>query len=88
MQASIGPKGAQGQELFAFSVVTPRFLARESLPRWGRGLLVVGTFSWAAVERSLERLLAHAQRPSWSEVASTLNKELEWEYDNYQQFKR
>lgn len=83
LQAGIGPKGSEGEELFSFSAVTPSFLlANEDLPRWGRGLLVVDAFSWQTVERSIQRLLAH--RSSWSEVAQTLNKEMGWEFENYQ----
>ena len=85
LQAGIGAKGSEGEEIFSFSVVTPSFLlATEALPRWGRGLLVVDSFSWQTVERSIQRLLAHAHRASWSEVAQVLNNELEWEFDNYQ----
>lgn len=85
LQAGIGPKDSEGEEIFSFSVVTPRFLlGNEALPRWGRGLLVVDSFSWQTVDRSIQRLLAHAQRESWSEVARVLNSELEWEFDNYQ----
>ena len=86
LQASIGPKGAEGEELFEFQVVTPEFLAKEGLPRWGRGLLIVEQFSWPTVERALEHLLAHAQRNTWAEVAAVLNHELQWEFDNYQSF--
>ena len=84
LQASIGPKGAEGEELFEFQVVTPSFLAKEGLPRWGRGLLIVEQFSWETVDRALERLLARAQRNTWAEVAVVLNHELHWEFDNYQ----
>jgi hypothetical protein len=86
LEASIGPKGARGEELFEFQVVTPRALAKNGLPRWGRGLLIVEQFSWANVERALERLLSHAHRDTWAEVAAVLNHELQWEYDNYQPF--
>src|ERR1043166_4165238 len=86
LQASIGPKGAEGEELFEFQVVTPRALLRNGLPRWGRGLLIVESFSWAGVERALERLLARAHRKTWAEVAAVLNHDLQWEYNNYQPF--
>jgi len=86
LQASIGPKDAEGEELFEFQVITPIFLAKNGLPRWGRGLLIVEQFSWQAVERALERLLAHAHRKTWAEVAAVLNHEIQWEYDNYQPF--
>lgn len=83
LQAAIGAKGEDGDDLFFFTVATPKGLLREELPRWGRGLLVVESFSWAAIERALERLLSHARRESWSEVAAALNQELNWEFENY-----
>jgi hypothetical protein len=84
IQASIGPKNEQGEELFEFSVVTPKFLARSrELPRWGRGLLLVDEFSWEAVEHAVKRLLMHAHRATWREVTVVLSRDLDWEFDNY-----
>ena len=83
LNAAIGPKGSSGAENFAFSVVTPRYLAEHREARWGRGLLLVETFSWTTVERMVERLLAHASAATWHEVAAKLNHELLWEFDNY-----
>ena len=84
IQASIGPKNEPGEELFEFSVVTPKFLARSGeLPCWGRGLLLLEEFSWEAVERAIDRLLVRAHRPAWREVALALSHDLDWEFDNY-----
>jgi hypothetical protein len=82
-QAAIGAKGQEGDEIFFFTVATPKGLLREPLPRWGRGFLIMEEFSWTAIERALERLLSHAHRESWSEVAAVLNHELNWEFENY-----
>ena len=84
LQASIGPKGEAGAEVFSFSAVTPIFLARTPLPRWGHGLLLVHAFSWLELDRSLERLLSHAHRSTWPEVAAVLSQQLGWEFENYQ----
>jgi hypothetical protein len=35
----------------------------------------------------LQRLLAQASRPTWSEVAGELNRELLWEFDHYVEYK-
>ena len=84
VDASIGPTGQPGAESFSFSVVTPAFLVQSgSLPRWGRGMLIVNEFSWGAVDRALTRLLSHASRKTWGEVAAALNADLVWEFDNY-----
>jgi hypothetical protein len=83
LNAAIGPQDSPGAENFAFTVVTPRYLADHSDARWGRGLLVVDVFSWQEVTHMVERLLAHASGSTWGEVAAKLNHELLWEFDNY-----
>ncbi len=84
-EAEVGPKGGKGAALFQFVVATPRYLAREAGARWGRGYLIVERFSWEEVEISLEKLLSHCRRETWAEVARELNKELLWEFENYQE---
>ncbi len=83
IEAEIGAVGQPGADIFSFQVVTRQYLMRDSLPRWGRGLLIVDRFSWDVVESVLQKLLMHAARPRWTEVAAELNKELHWEFDNY-----
>jgi len=79
--ATIGPSDAAGGDNFDFVVATPRAFELRGELCWGRGLLLMNEFSWDAVRRMLQRLLAHAVRPTWSEVAAELNKELLWEFD-------
>jgi hypothetical protein len=83
---TIGPVDSVASDIFAFSIITPTALARENRFRWGRGLLIVPTFSWEIVDLALDRLLAHCTRPSWKEVARELNQNLLWEFDNYQNY--
>jgi hypothetical protein len=83
VEAEIGALGGSGADVFAFQVVTPQYLMRDALPRWGRGLLIVDRFSWDVVESVLNKLLMHTTRAHWAEVAAELNKELHWEFDNY-----
>ena len=56
------------------------------LPRWGRGLLVIESFSWADVIAALAALLAQAQRESWPDTIEALNHELHWAFDNRRPF--
>ena len=85
IEATIGPDSSDASEIFAFSVITPTALSRETHFRWGRGLLIVPTFSWETVDHALARLLAHCSRDSWAEVAQQLNQNLHWEFDNYRE---
>lgn len=82
--ATIGPTGSAAGDNFSFLVATPSALAESGKFGWGRGILIVDSFTWAGVERSLNRLLAHAARDTWQDVAQALNKELLWEFDGYQ----
>jgi hypothetical protein len=88
IETTIGPKGKEGEEIFSFTVVTPKYLALNPESRWGRGYLIVSQFSWSTIESMLGRLLIRAYRDSWSEAAKILSKELEWEFDNYQEYKQ
>jgi len=84
IELSVGPDDETGgAEIFSFTVVTPTALAREQLPRWGRGKLIVSHFDWAAVRHAAERLLAHAGGESWRDVATSLSREFAWEFEDY-----
>jgi hypothetical protein len=84
LEAQIGVAGQPGGDLFQFSAVTPRALLRAHLDRrWGRGLLILDRFSWRSCEDAIHNLLSHCSRPTWAEVAASLNKELQWEFENY-----
>jgi hypothetical protein len=84
--AVIGPSDGKGGDNFSFEVTTPNALSEANYSRWGRGLLIVDSFSWSAVENKINGLLAHAARNTWVEVARELNKELHWEFENYQSY--
>ena len=84
-EATIGPKDSPGEEIFGFQVVTPSALDPGDRFRWGRGLLIVSAFSWEVIDLALARLLAHASRDSWDEVALELAKNLHWEFENYRE---
>jgi hypothetical protein len=88
VETEIGIKGKEGADIFSFTAVTPKFLASNPDTRWGRGHLIVSEFSWNLVESMLGRLLMHAHRDTWSEVAGELSKELNWEFENYQEYKQ
>lgn len=82
--ATVGPHGAEGEETFSFTVITPAYLARLPEGRWGRGNLILPAFDWTAVVQSVATLLARCARATWADVAQELNKELVWEHDGSQ----
>ena len=87
-EATIGPTDSPGEEIFGFHVVTPSAIDVRNRFRWGRGLLIVPSFSWEAVDLALARLRSHASRDSWDEVARELAKNLIWEFENYREAKQ
>ncbi len=84
-QADIGPKGKEGADIFFLTVVTPTHLAKRSGYVWGKGYLIVESFSWQTVEMAIEKLLSHCSGADWVEVAGKLNRVLGWEFENYQE---
>jgi len=83
VEASIGPKGQDGEEIFSFVAITPRALARDQGARWGRGYLILNHVSWASVEAAVLNLLSHCSGDSWAQVAERLNHEMHWEFEAY-----
>lgn len=87
IEAEIGPQEDEGAEMFSFCVVTPQYLQKEGVTRWGKGLLVVNSFTWQEAENRLTKLLSHCPGQTWGEVARKLNLVLNWEFENYQAYK-
>ena len=83
VNVDIGIKGKDGADQFHFTAVTPRSLQRSDNVKWGRSYLIVPRFSWDLVEAALDKLLLHCRGEDWDAVASSLNKELHWEFENY-----
>jgi hypothetical protein len=90
MQADIGPVGEDSADTFSFEVCNPSGLASrldgEARPFWGRGTLVVGAFSWEAVDAALNQYVRSVSGDDWSEVAEKLNRFMYWEFEDYQPY--
>ena len=84
VEVEIGPEGIDGADVFSFEVITPTRIAGQG-PRWGRGLLILDSVSWHAIETALTKLLKHCSGDDWNEISAELNKELHWEFENYQE---
>lgn len=82
VQAEIGLRDDSGGDTFSFVVASPRALTgRDS--RWGRGHLLMDTFSWRAVEDALRKLISSTPGKDWNDIAMKLSRELHWEFENY-----
>jgi len=85
VEASIGPKGQGGAEVFSFVAITPLALARDQGARWGRGYLILNHVSWASVEEAVRNLLSRCSGDNWAQVAERLNREMHWEFETYRE---
>lgn len=81
--ARIGTSDGDAGDDFHFTVATPDGLAEHGYAGWGQAMLILPAFSWPAVERAVERLLAPCAGASWEAVAATLAAHLRWEYEGY-----
>ena len=86
LQALIGPDDGPGEESFAFEVVTRSYVDAQSRTQWGRGFLILDSFDWNVVHRYLDERLSKAGGDSWDDVATQLNTEMRWEFDNYRPY--
>jgi hypothetical protein len=85
IEVEIGPKEQEGADIFSFEVVTPKFLMRKTETHWGRGYLIVESFSWSVVEKAVQKLLSHCARQTWHETATEIAKDLHWEFESYRE---
>jgi len=83
IEVTIGPKGMEGGDLFQFTAATIKSLNSNPHVCWGRGYLLMDSFSWSAIQYSLEQLLQHCRKETWEDVARELNKYMLWEFENY-----
>lgn len=86
IEVGIGVRGQEGADIFSFTAVTPNYLIgdAEGGIRWGRGYLILPYFAWTDVERAISKLLERCKGDTWQEISTQLNKEMHWEFDNYQ----
>jgi len=90
MQADIGPVGEESADTFSFEACTPSGLAarldRDGRPYWARGILVVESFSWEAVEAALYQFVRSVSGADWAEVAGKLSRFMYWEFEDMQPY--
>ena len=85
--AAIGPKDAEGVEVFDFFVCTPRWLAANIPERgyeWGRFKLILPRWDDDALLPALTDLCAQATGPDWESVAARLARYGAWEFEDDQ----
>jgi Immunity protein 8 len=88
VQAMIGPEGEDSSESFDISVCTPSWLAAAAErdgPVIGLHHVIVATFDYDALFKSIQSFCSRCDGASWQEVGAKLGKLGRWEFDEYRQ---
>tara|TARA_R110000851_G_scaffold282906_1_gene436431 strand:+ start:693 stop:1076 length:384 start_codon:yes stop_codon:yes gene_type:complete len=85
IEAEIGPADSEGADVFSFEVCTPKAFERDSGATWLKGTLLVESFDWKTVEQALQQYIMQCAGESWDEIASKLSRQLDWEFEDYQE---
>jgi hypothetical protein len=84
--AHVGPLHGEGEDLFHFTVCTPRWLL-EHPPEKGflfpRGYLVVERWDSSVVRRAIGDICRRAESTTWDEVAAKVARYGDWEFEDY-----
>lgn len=86
VEASVGPAGEKGEELFGFTVCSPAWLAGETLPKgfaFQRHRLVVERWDADLVERAIADLCRRTAGEDWAEIAQKLSRYGAWEFEDH-----
>ena len=86
IQAMVGPKDGLGEESFDFTCCSPAWISRqlEQEPAlFGRGLIIMNTFSYKDLMRIISSLCDRTLGDTWEDIANTLNRFGDWEFQDY-----
>lgn len=86
LEATIGPAGQEGGELFQLEVYTPEWIEEHSAQRaciWGRHVLIVFRYDLDEILRSLNEKIAECAGTDWHSTAVRLSRYLGWEFEDY-----
>lgn len=74
-----------GGDTFLFYATTPDGLksSLNSGYRFGKGLLIVETYSREMVTKALEKLVSRIQADEWPEFTTKMRQYGEWEFEDY-----
>lgn len=84
--ATIGPEGSPGGDIFSFEVCTPRWLLHSSRkrPRFMRHIVLVNEYDEEAVKSAVRDLVENTTGETWREIAEKLARYMFWEFEDYQ----
>jgi Immunity protein 8 len=85
VEALIGEKGGEGEDVFSFIVCSPKWIAhfvnREKF-LFGMDHLIVSRWDYALIWDVIGSLCRRTTGSTWSEVANRLNRYAGWEFED------
>lgn len=88
LELLIGEESREGGDLFYLMVVSSAYISekvRDSGGLFGRGYLIVPSYSYDQVCDTLSKLCRRSAGATWDNVADKLAQFMEWEFDNYRE---
>lgn len=88
VEATIGPAGSDGGELFQFEVVGPDWFGVNPPGkgfRWGRHFLILDRWDYSVLHRVIADLCRHSEGRDWAEVAGKIARYGLWEFEDYRE---
>jgi hypothetical protein len=86
LELEIGPKNRHDSEMFYLEVISPKALAVQAADEgllFGRGLLVMDTFSYSKLVDFIERWCAGTHGKTWEEMVEKLSRYAAYEFLDY-----
>lgn len=86
--AIVGPAGQEGEELFQFTICSPRWFADQPLQKgfaFQRHTLFLERWDPGLVERAIQDLCRRTEGNTWNEVALKLSQYGHWEFEDYRE---
>ncbi len=88
LDATVGPVGERGAEIFSFRVCTPKWFAKNKSenPTFARHTIFVNEYDEEAILNLVRDLVASASGESWDEIATILSRYMFWEFEDYEPY--
>jgi hypothetical protein len=83
---AIGYEGVEGSHLFQVGICTASWLSHQLSIKGTyvlRHIILVETFDFALVKKTVSEIIQNADRPSWEESVQILGRYFAWEFEDY-----
>jgi hypothetical protein len=86
VQAVVGPRGAEGEESFGFTICTPDWMKERCVaePLLGLHHLIVPSYNYDQIVLFVSRFVDRCAAETWQQVACKLQQLGSWEFEDYQ----